>query len=48
MAHAGQAMNQTSWAGSPQPQVSADDGWPDHTCHHTTTAGTVKQARATT
>src|SRR5271154_4637856 len=28
MAHAGQAMNQTSWAGSPQPHVNADEGWP--------------------
>ncbi len=41
-------MNQTSCAGSPQPQVSVDDGWPDQTCHHSTTAGTVKQAMATT
>ena len=47
MAQAGQAMNQTSWAGSPQPQVSAEEGWPDQTCHHRTMAGTVKQARAT-
>src|ERR1700685_1931317 len=45
MAQAGQAMNQTSCAGSPQPHVSADEGWPDHTCHQRTTAGTVKQAR---
>src|ERR1700722_11785711 len=48
MAQAGQAMNQTSWAGSPQPQVSADEGWPDQTCHHRMMAGNVKQARATT
>ena len=47
MAEAGQAMNQTSWAGSPQPQVSAADGCPDQTCHHSTTAGTVKQKSAT-
>src|SRR3984957_1819031 len=45
-AQAGQAMNQTSWAGSPQPHVNADEGWPDQTCHHRTMAGTVKQARA--
>ena len=47
MAQAGQAMNQTSCAGSPHPHVSADEGWPDQTCHHRTMAGTVKQARAT-
>src|ERR1700722_1795857 len=46
-AQAGQAMNQTSWAGSPQPHVNADEGWPDQTCHHRTMAGTVKQASAT-
>src|SRR5277367_3964819 len=46
MAQAGQAMNQTSCAGSPHPQVSAAEGWPDHTCHHRTMAGIVKQARA--
>ena len=48
MAQAGQAMNQTSCAGSPHPHVSAAVGCPDQTCHHKTTAGTVKQARATT
>ena len=46
MAQAGQAMNQTSCAGSPHPQVSAEEGWPDQTCHHRTMAGIVKQARA--
>src|ERR1700678_205182 len=46
MAQAGQAMNQTSCAGSPHPQVSAEEGWPDQTCHHRTMAGMVKQARA--
>src|SRR6202167_342065 len=46
MAQAGHAMNQTSCAGSPHPQVSTDEGWPDQTCHHRRTAGTVKQARA--
>src|ERR1700722_17500820 len=46
MAQAGQAMNQTSCAGSPHPQVSTEEGWPDQTCHHRRTAGTVKQARA--
>ena len=44
MAQAGHAMNQTSWAGSPQPHVKLDDGCPDQTCHHRMTAGTVKQA----
>ena len=39
-------MNQTSCAGSPHPQVSSEEGWPDQTCHHRRTAGTVKQARA--
>ena len=39
MAQAGQAMNQTSWAGSPHPQVSAAAGWPDQTCHHRTHGG---------
>src|SRR5271155_4563715 len=48
MAQAGHAMNHTSCAGSPQPHVSADEGCPDHTCHHRTTAGPVKQARART
>src|ERR1700728_3220528 len=47
MAQAGQAMNQTSCAGSPHPQVSIEEGWPDQTCHHRTMAGTVKQASAT-
>src|ERR1700733_7381456 len=46
MAQAGQAMNQTSCAGSPHPQVSTEEGWPDQTCHHRRTAGTVKQTRA--
>ena len=46
MAQAGQAMNQTSCAGSPHPQVSSEEGWPDQTCHHRRTAGTVKKARA--
>src|ERR1700677_2048569 len=46
MAQAGHAMNQTSCARSPQPQVSTEEGWPDQTCHHRTMAGTVKQARA--
>ena len=41
-AQAGQAMNQTSCAGSPQAQVSVEVGLPDHTCHHSTTAGNVK------
>ena len=47
-AQAGQAMNQTSCAGSPHPQVSDVEGWPDQTCHHKTMAGTVKHASATT
>src|SRR5271156_3035761 len=46
MAQAGQAMNQTSCAGSPHPHVSVAEGWPDQTCHHKTMAGSVKQARA--
>ena len=46
MAQAGQAMNQTSCAGSPHPHVSVDDGWPDHTCHQSATAGMVKRAMA--
>jgi len=41
-AQAGQAMNQTSWAGSPQAQVRVEVGCPVHTCHHSTRAGTVK------
>ena len=41
-------MNHTSCAGSPQPHVSDVEGCPDQTCHHSTTAGTVKQASATT
>ena len=48
MAQAGQATNQTSCAASPHPHVSTAEGCPDQTCHHRTTAGTVKQARATT
>src|ERR1700722_14920684 len=48
MAQAGQAMNHTSCAGSPHPQVSAEEGCPDQTCHHKTMAGIVKQARART
>ena len=48
MAQAGQAVNQTCCAGSPQPHVSVDDGCPDQTCHHSTTAGTAKQTMATT
>ncbi len=40
-AQAGQAMNQTSWAGSPQAQVRVDVGCPVHTCHHSTRAGSV-------
>src|ERR1700722_15077940 len=48
MAQAGQAMNQTSCAGSPHPHVSAVEGCPAQTCHHRTAAGTVKQASATT
>jgi len=47
IAQAGQAMNQTSCPGSPHPQESIEEGWPDQTCHHRTTAGIVKQARAT-
>ena len=41
MAQAGHAMNQTSWAGSPQPQVSDAEGCPVQTSHHRTMAGTV-------
>src|ERR1700756_4417648 len=37
-------MNQTSCAGSPQPQVKVFAGCPDQTCHHRTTAGTVNRA----
>src|SRR5271165_1597832 len=48
MAQAGQAMNQTSWAGSPHPQVRVDEGWPDHTCHQSATAGMVNRAMAAT
>ncbi len=47
MAQAGQAMNQTSWAGSPHEQVMVEAGWPDHTCHQRTTAGTAKSTMAT-
>ena len=47
IAQAGQAMNQTSCAGSPQPHVSIADGWPDQTCHQRRTVGTVKQTSAT-
>src|SRR5579875_1644619 len=43
-AHAGHAMNHTSCAGSPQAQVRVEEGWPAHTCHHSTMAGTVKNA----
>ena len=46
MAQAGHAMNHTSCAGSPQAQVRVDEGWPDHTCHHSTTAGRLKRAMA--
>src|SRR5271165_6220466 len=34
MAQAGHAMNHTSCAGSPHPQVRVEAGWPDQTCHH--------------
>ena len=44
IAHAGQAMNQTSSAGSPQAHVRVFAGCPDQTCHHRTIAGTVKRA----
>src|SRR6516225_9539367 len=33
IAQAGQAMNQTSWAGSPHAQVRVFAGCPNHTCH---------------
>ena len=39
MAQAGQAMNQTSCAGSPQAQVSVVAGCPDQTCHHRSDGG---------
>src|ERR1700733_6570142 len=39
MAQAGQAMNQTSCAGSPHPHVSAAVGGPDQTCTHQPMAG---------
>src|SRR5580700_10189945 len=45
IAQAGQAMNQTSCAGSPQAQVNVFAGCPDQTCHHRSTAGTVNKAR---
>ena len=43
-AQAGQAMNHTSCAGSPQAHVNDAEGCPVHTCHHKTTPGTVKMA----
>ncbi len=48
MAQAGQAVNQTCCAGSPQAHVNVDDGCPDQTCHHSATAGRAKQTMATT
>ncbi len=47
MAHAGHSVNQTCCAGSPQPHVRLEAGWPDHTCHHRATAGTVNPAMTT-
>ncbi len=46
MAHAGHSVNHTCCAGSPQPQVRLEAGWPDHTCHHRTTAGTANPTMA--
>src|SRR3984957_12599180 len=46
MAQAGQATNQTSWAGSPQAHVNVFAGWPNQTCHHKSTAGTVNNTMA--
>ena len=46
-AHAGQAMNHTSWATSPHAHVRVEVGWPVHTCHHNTNAGTEKSRTAT-
>ncbi len=44
MAQAGHSVNHTCCAGSPQPHVRLEAGWPDHTCHHSTTAGTANPA----
>lgn len=46
MAQAGQAMNHTSWAGSPHAEVRVEAGCPSHTCHQRTTAGSAKSTMA--
>ncbi len=46
MAQAGQAVNQTCWAGSPQSHVMVADGCPLQTCHHRMTPGTANSAIA--
>ena len=37
-AHEGQAVNQVMSEVSPQPQVTAVEGWPPQTPHHSATA----------
>ena len=48
MAQAGQAVNQTCCAGSPQSHVMVADGCPLQTCHHRMTPGTANSAIAST
>ena len=46
MAQAGQAVNQTCCAGSPQAQVIVAEGCPLQTCHQRITLGTANSAIA--